>query len=72
MTNADQGRRIIAHLKRKALTYLEMNMLGISVSPHKRVMEQLLPSEQLLKNKDAKGRTTWRVVKVGRLLKGAQ
>lgn len=57
-----QGRRLIALLKRKAMTYLEMNMTGISVCGHKRVMEALGPHEQLVKGKDAKGRTTWRVV----------
>ena len=70
--NTTQGRALIAHLKRRAMTYLEMNMLGISVSPHKRVMESLQDGEQLVKAPDAKGRTTWRVVKVGRLLGGAQ
>ena len=62
MKHTDQGRQIIARLKRRAMTYLEMNMLGISVSPHKRVAEQLLPGETLVKGRDKQGRTTWRVV----------
>ncbi len=57
-----QGRRLISLLKKRAMTYLDMNLLAISVSPHKRVVEQLLPSEQLVKGKDGKGRTTWRVI----------
>ena len=36
-----QGRRLIAALKRKAHTYLEMNLLCISISPHRRIAECL-------------------------------
>lgn len=36
-----QGRRLIKALKRKAMTYGEMQRLGISTSPQKRVMECL-------------------------------
>ena len=57
-----QGRRLIALLKRRAHTYLEMNLTGISVSPHKRIVETLRDSEQLVKGRDKQGRTTWRVV----------
>jgi hypothetical protein len=61
-----QGRRIIARLKRKPMTYLEMNMLGISVSPQKRVMESLRGGERVIKGVDKRGRTTWRVKDFGR------
>jgi hypothetical protein len=57
-----QGRRLIEAIKRKPMTYLEMNMLGISVCPHKRIAESLLQDEQLLKGADYDGHTTWRVV----------
>jgi hypothetical protein len=61
-----QGRRLIAALKRKPHTYLEMQMLGISTSPQKRVTESLAEHEQIVKGKRwIAGRrylTTWRVV----------
>lgn len=56
-----QGRKLISALKRRAHTYLEMNLLGISVSPQKRVAECLRDDEQIVKGK-RDGRTTWRVV----------
>lgn len=61
-----QGRKLIALLKRRAMTYLAMNLTGISVSPHKRIVEALRDSEQLVKGRDKKGRTTWRVVSATR------
>lgn len=67
MKNSDQGRRLIALLKERPMTYMEMNMLGISVSPQKRIKEQLLPGERLNKGTDKAGRTTWRVVEVAYL-----
>ena len=60
---ATQGRILIGLLKRRAYTYLEMLMLGVSTCPWKRIREQLSGDEQLIKQKDAKGRTTWRVTK---------
>jgi hypothetical protein len=57
-----QGRRLIEALKKRPMTYMEMNMLGISVSPHKRICESLNDAEQLVKSTDYDGRTTWRVV----------
>ena len=57
-----QGRRLIAMLKRASMTYLEMNLTGISVSPHKRVLECLREDERLVKLKDSRGRLRWRVV----------
>lgn len=61
-----QGRQLIQALKQKPRTYLEMNLLGISTSPHKRVLEALKPDEVLVKGKRYLGEgrylTTWRVV----------
>lgn len=61
-----QGRILIGHLKRRSHTYLEMQLLGISTSPQKRVIECLLPNEQVVKAKRHMGGsiylTTWRVV----------
>ena len=62
MSPKDQGRRLIAKLKRKAMTYREMQQASPSTCPWKRVPEQLLPHEQLVKKKNAQGWTTWRVV----------
>lgn len=65
MTPNTQGRRLIALLKRRAMTYLEMNLLGISISPHKRVLECLKPHETLVKGKRGEW-TTRRVVSATR------
>lgn len=63
--NAPQGRRLIAMLKRKSMTYGDMQALGISTSPQKRVVECLKPSEQIVNGK--RGRwVTWRVVSATR------
>jgi hypothetical protein len=61
MKDTRQGRRLISMLKRKSMTYLEMNLLGISVSPQKRVAECLRDDEVIVKGR-RDGRTTWRVV----------
>lgn len=61
-----QGRKLVALLKRRQMTYLEMLLTGISTCPWKRAQEQLRPSEQLVKGRDKKGRTTWRVVSATR------
>lgn len=61
-----QGRRLIEHLKRRPMTYLDMNVLGISVSPQKRIVESLAEDEQLVKARNFDGRTTWRVVSATR------
>lgn len=63
---ATQGRLLIEALKRRAHTYMDMLGHGISVSPWERIVESLRHDEQLVKGTDAKGRTTWRVVKVQR------
>jgi hypothetical protein len=57
-----QGRRLIAALKKRPHTYLEMQLLMVSTCPWKRVQECLGWKEMLVKSKDAKGRTTWRVL----------
>jgi hypothetical protein len=60
-----QGRRLIEILKRKALTYGEMQRLGISTSPQKRVMESLIYGQEWVhRQKRADGLVTWRVRKV--------
>ena len=56
-----KGRRLIAILKRKAMTYLEMQALCISTSPQKRVVEGLRDDERIVKGMRG-GLTTWRVV----------
>jgi hypothetical protein len=56
-----QGRRLIEALKTRRMTYLEMNLLGISVSPHKRIMESLRPDEVLQKAR-IDGKTYWKVI----------
>lgn len=57
-----QGRRLIALLKRRGMTYMEMLSTGISTSPWKRVDEALSPSEVVKKTKNARGLVVWRVV----------
>jgi hypothetical protein len=61
-----QGRRLISVLKRRALTYLEMQALGISTSPQKRVVETLRDDERLIKALNGAGLVTWRVVSASR------
>jgi hypothetical protein len=70
MKQATQGRTLIQHLKRKALTYAEMMevLRWQSTSPWKRCVESLRPDEKLIKGKRHMGGrnylTTWRVAKV--------
>ena len=59
---ATQGRLLIAALKRKPHTYMQMLAHGVSVSPWKRVSEALREGEQLVKGKNRQGLTTWRVI----------
>ena len=56
-----QGRRLIEHLKRRPFTYLEMQMLGISTSPQKRITEQLYERERIIKTKGHDGLIRWRI-----------
>lgn len=59
---ATQGRCVIAALKRRPHTYMQMISIGVSASPWKRVMESLRIGESVVKETDKQGRTTWRVV----------
>lgn len=61
-----QGRALIERLKRKAHTYLEMQAIGISTCPWRRITEALGADEQLLKVENKCGLITWRVVKACR------
>jgi hypothetical protein len=63
MVKQNQGERLIRALRRRPHTYMDMLRLGISISPWKRVVEQLGPEDRLVKLPDAKGRITWRVVR---------
>lgn len=46
-----QGRRLIALLKKRGMTTMQLQQAWISTCPWKRVVEQLKPNEQLLKTK---------------------
>ena len=59
---ATQGRLLIAALKRKPHTYMDMLDHKVSISPWKRIAECLGDSEQLVKATNKQGLTTWRVV----------
>lgn len=68
MAKRTQGQRLLAHLKRKPHTYLEMLMLGISTCPWRRVREALRghPELSLAKTrKTVNGQelVAWRVIK---------
>lgn len=58
-----QGRALIALLKRRAMTYRDMLAASPSCSPWKRVTESLAEDEAVVTGTNAKGWTTWRVVK---------
>jgi len=60
-----QGRTIIAAIRRKPMTYMEMVQISGSLSPQKRVMESLGLGEELVKSTRRVGMrhlVTWRVV----------
>jgi hypothetical protein len=59
---ATQGRLLIAALKLRPHTYMQMLAHGVSTSPWCRVRECLRHDERLVKG-ERKGLTTWRVVK---------
>ena len=61
-----QGRRLIALLKRRPMTYGDMQATGISTSPQKRVIETLRDDERLIKATNGAGLVTWRVVSASR------
>lgn len=56
-----QGRQLISMLKRRGMTTMDMLMTGISVSPWRRVTEQLRPTEKLVKTKNDRGLVVYRV-----------
>lgn len=56
-----QGRKLIEHLKRRPMTYGEMQMLGISTSPQKRVIESLYRNERVIKTKGHDSLVRWKV-----------
>lgn len=64
-TKQTQGRKIIAALKRKPHTYMEMLAYGWSISPWKRAVEGLAEHEAIVKGK-RDGLTTWRVISATR------
>lgn len=59
--SATQGRKLIALLKRRPMTYRQMLNTGISLCPWKRVEETLGPREELIKAKNRDGLTVWYV-----------
>ena len=61
-----QGRRLIAILKRRPMTYGDMQATCISTSPQKRVIECLHEDERLIKALNGAGLVTWRVVSASR------
>lgn len=61
-----QGRRLIALLKRRPMTYREMLGASGSCSPWKRIKECLKPTQQVVKGKRGEW-TTWRVVEAKRI-----
>lgn len=66
MKKQSQAQRLYIHLRRKALSYMEMLMLGVSTCPHKRLKEglhHLKPGERLDKQPGADGLIRYRVVR---------
>lgn len=62
-----QAQKLHTHLRRRAMTYMEMLSLGISTCVHKRLaegMHYLKPGEKLVKG-ERKGLRTYRVTKAG-------
>lgn len=57
-----QGRRLIALLKRRPMTYMQMLATGISTSPWKRVKECLAPHEFVARSLNKDGLVMWSVV----------
>ena len=62
MTKRTQGRRIIERLKRRPMTSMQIQMLGISTCWWKRVAESLHEDEQLVRFQYVKNRTSYGVV----------
>lgn len=57
-----QGRRLIAMLKKRGMTTLEMLFTGISTAPWKRIAETIRPAEKLVSHKNHRGLNVYRVV----------
>lgn len=65
--HATQGRRLIAILKRRGMTMMDLIQTGISVCPWKRIAESLKPGERLDNTrKNSRGLIVYRVVQVRR------
>ena len=65
--HATQGRRLIAILKRRGMTMMDLIQTGISVCPWKRIAESLKPGERLDNTrKNGRGLIVYRVVQVRR------
>lgn len=58
-----QGRRLIALLKRRSMTSMELLRTGVSTCWWKRVSESLARDERLHKRKNNQGLLVYRVVK---------
>lgn len=56
-----QGRKLIALLKRRSMTTMDMLRTEISVSPWRRISESLKPCERLEKVKNKRGLFVYRV-----------
>ena len=66
MNRATQGERLIQALRVQWMTYGDMQWLGISTSPQKRVIETLErhhPELELLKTRGEDGLIRWRVAR---------
>lgn len=56
-----QGRKLIAMLKKRGMTTMELLQTGISTCPWKRIDECLQEGEQLTKHKNQRGLNVYRV-----------
>jgi hypothetical protein len=59
-----QAAKIAVHLRRKAMTYMDMLALGVSVCPWRRLADSpsyLRPGERLERGLNREGRVTYRI-----------
>lgn len=61
--NKTQGRKLIALLKQRPMTTMELLQTGISTCPWKRIRESLQEGEELTKRKNQRGLYIYRVNK---------
>lgn len=61
--NKTQGRKLIALLKQRPMTTMELLQTGISTCPWKRIRESLQEGEELTKRKNQRGLYIYRVTK---------